>query len=165
MTALGERYYRLGLFAAKNRELHLAADFARKARLFDPAHENAAKLLGLCLYERGDLAAAREILTSFPELAGAAEEADTRQKSGFDQIRQLTRQGKWRKAAGVAAEIPHQSPRVLCVQGCLYAKGKRYGAAAKAFAAALEKDPGNRLAARGLQETARRKWFWEIQIR
>ena len=46
--------------------------------------------------------------------------------------------------------LPHQSVRVLNIQGCLCAIAGKYAKAARFFALALEKDTGNKLAAAGL---------------
>jgi tetratricopeptide (TPR) repeat protein len=138
-----KRYYRLALSAAVRRDLSGAAIYARYACLLDPENEDAAKLLELCLYELGEVA-----------------------DDGFDQVRALASQKKWRKAEQAARAIPRQSVRVLNIRGCLLAAAKRYAQAADCFAAVLNKDRFNRLAADGFvtanfaQTAARRKWFW-----
>ncbi|MDR3171512.1 MAG: hypothetical protein LBU17_07790 [Treponema sp.] len=142
---LGVRYYRLALAAASQRDLSGAVVYARYAGLFDAEHQDAAKLLRLCLYELGE--------------PGGEEPPDDR----FEAVRALAEQKKWRAAARVAQSIPHQSVRILNIQGCLFAVAKRYSKAADYFAKALTKDRDNRLAATSLVElTLRRKRFWEI---
>ena len=76
-------------------------------------------------------------------------------KGIIQQISALAQRGKWNKAAHLAKTIPHQSVRILNIQGCLYACAKRYGLAAHAFAEALAKDRSSRLAENGLIETTR----------
>jgi tetratricopeptide (TPR) repeat protein len=108
----------------------------------DPENGDAAKLLELCLYELGE--------------NGGGETAD----DGFDRVRALVAQKKWRKAEQAVRAISRQSARVLNIRGCLLAAAKRYAQAADCFAAALSKDRCNRLAAAGFAETAaRRRWF------
>lgn len=138
---LAARYYRLALSAAARRDLSSAVAYARYTCLLNTGHENAAKLLGLCLHEMGE---------PNEEYDAAADE--------FEQIRPLIQRKKWRAARRLARSIPHQSVRVLNIQGCLCACSKRYGTAARFFAKALEKDSGNRLALSALTEvTTRRK--------
>jgi tetratricopeptide (TPR) repeat protein len=126
-----KRYYRLALSAAVRRDLSGAVIYARYACLLAPENEDAAKLLELCLYELGE--------------NSSGEVAD----DGFDQVRALAAQKKWRKAEQAARAIPHQSVRVLNIRGCLLAAAKRYAQAAGCFAAAMNKDRFNRLASAG----------------
>jgi tetratricopeptide (TPR) repeat protein len=135
---LEKRYYRLALSAAVRRDLSGAAIYARYVCLVDPENGDAAKLLELCLYELG---------------VGGADD-------GFDQVRAVVAQKKWRKAEQAAQAISHQSVRVLNIRGCLLASAQRYAQAADCFATALSKDRFNRLAAAGFTETAaQRRWF------
>ena len=193
---LAGRYYRLALSAAVRRDLSGAARYARFARLLDEGQANAAKLLGLCLYELGEPECARYLsaedgdppvsenppasesppASENPPVSGdtlvSEDPPDSRApmvsgegqpplKDAFDQIRSLAEQGKWRKALRQAESIPHQSVRVLLIQGCLHASAKHFGAASRVFVKALEKDCANPLALAGLAEAAkRRKGSW-----
>jgi tetratricopeptide (TPR) repeat protein len=160
--AFASQYYRLALSAATRRDLSRAALYARYACLLDEGHGNAARLLGLCLYELGALNPAADVLSADPALASAAREAHRRTQADVEGIQPLIRRHKWRQAALAAGAIPHQSARVLNIQACLFAAAKRYKTAARFFAKALEKDRGSRFALAGLTETAScRKWFWE----
>jgi hypothetical protein len=173
MTAIGARYYRLALGAAKRRDLRTAlvyADFAcilgasyfadtaylgdtgysqDAARFGDAAHledaeylADAERLAEICRYELGE-EDARE-----PEL---------------EAVGLLVRQKKWKAAALAARGLPHQSVRILMVQGCLWALARDDARAMDCFAGALTKDRGNRLAADALAEIARRRrCFWRI---
>jgi len=134
-----KRYYRLALSRAVRRDLGGAIRLARYACILDEKHENAAKLLALCLYE-----SAGE--------PGAGPGSDE-----IEQIRAAAQQKKWRKAIRLANALPHRSVRVINTQGCLYACAKRYGKAARAFAEALDKDSANELAAASLAEIAKRR--------
>jgi tetratricopeptide (TPR) repeat protein len=156
------RYYRLALSAAVRRDLSEAAVYARYACILDETHKNAAKLLGLCLYELGALDPARDILSEWPDLALAVGEAYSHTGNAIEQVRSLMERRKWRKAALAAGAVPHQSARLLNIQACLFAAAKRYKTAARLFAKALEKDRGSQLAVAGLMETVScRKWLWE----
>jgi tetratricopeptide (TPR) repeat protein len=140
---LGTRYYRLALSAAAQRNLSSAVLYARYACLFDGGRRNAAKLLELCLYELG-------------EAAGGEDD-------GLEAVRALAKKKDWRAAARAARTIPHQSVRILNIQGCLWAAARDHTQAADCFARALAKDRDNRLAAAGLAELARRpKPLWKI---
>jgi tetratricopeptide (TPR) repeat protein len=142
---LGTRYYRLALSAAAQRNLGSAAVYARYACLFDGEHQDAAKLLDLCLYELGEQA--------------DGESAD----DGFGTVRALAEKKQWRAAAKAARTIPHQSVRLLNIQGCLWAAAKDYAKAADYFAQALARDQDNRLAAVCLEDLAQRpRRFWQI---
>lgn len=161
--ALGERYYRLALSAAAQRDLSGAAEYARHAMRLGAENPNAPKLLGLCLYELGELGAAHALLAGSPALAQAAGEERARAESGLEQVQALVRQKKIRRAVRAARAIPHQSVRVLNIRGCLYGGMGRYGAAVDCFSKALEKDRGNRLASAGLTDALRqRTCFWRV---
>ncbi|MDR2070145.1 MAG: hypothetical protein LBP81_01820 [Treponema sp.] len=140
--ALGARYYRLALGAAAARNLSAAALYSRYASLLDQEHPGAEKLFRLCRYELG-------------------ESGDTGE--GFEKVRLLCAEKKWREAARAAQSLPHQSVRVLNLQGCLWALAKDPAKGAGYFARALSKDRFNRLAAEGLAKlTLKRKPFWRI---
>jgi tetratricopeptide (TPR) repeat protein len=139
LAGIGGRYYRLGLAAAKRRDLSAALAYASLARLLDPEREDAARLAEICRYELGETDEARE-----PEL---------------ERIGPLAGQRKW-KAAALAAKRARQSVRVLNIQGCLWALAKRYGSAADCFSKALAKDRGNVLASEALACLGRRRKYW-----
>jgi tetratricopeptide (TPR) repeat protein len=144
---LGTRYYRLALSAAAQRNLSSAQLYARYACLFDGDHEDAAKLLDLCLYELGESA------------GGEAEGLD----DGLGSVRALAEKKQWRAAAKAAGAVPRQSVRVLNIQGCLWAAADCYAKAAGCFAKALAKDRDNQLAAAALADLAQRpQGFWKI---
>jgi tetratricopeptide (TPR) repeat protein len=154
---LGLRYYRLALSAAGRRDLTNAVVYARYACLLDPQHSDAAALLGLCLYELGESEAPR---SADAPVIGEAQDITA---DALERVRSLMEQKKWRAAARAARAIPHQSVRILNIQGCIFAGAKRYALASDCFAKALAKDRGNRLAAEALAELApRRKRFWGI---
>jgi tetratricopeptide (TPR) repeat protein len=144
LAEIGERYYRLGLGAAKRRNLSAALDYAAFACILDPGHGGAARLAEICRYELGEPAGEPQD----PELEG---------------IRLLAGQKKWKAAAGAAKNVPHQSVRLLNMQGCLWALAKRYALAADCFARALAKDRGNLLAADALAGLGpQRNCFWRF---
>jgi tetratricopeptide (TPR) repeat protein len=136
---LGGRYYRLGLAAAKRRELSAACAYAKFALLLNPEHGGAARLGEICRAELGESAGTQEA------------------ESPLDRIGLLAGQKKW-KAAALAAKSG-ASVRLLNIQGCLWALAKRYGPAADCFSKALAKDRGNALAAEALAEISRRRRF------
>jgi hypothetical protein len=133
---IGGRCYRLGLAAAKRRDLGAALRYASFACILEPEHEGAARLAEICRYELGEPGAGEEIPEKIGLLAG---------------------QKKWKAAAGAAKEAPHQSVRLLNIQGCLWALAKRYDLAADCFAKVLEKDRGDALAPEALAEAGRRR--------
>jgi tetratricopeptide (TPR) repeat protein len=128
------RYYRLGLAAAKRRDLGAALGYARFALLFDPEHPGAVRLAELCRIELGEE-------TEAPDPA-------------LECIARLAGEKKW-KAAALAAKAARQNVRLLSIQGCLWALAKRRGKAADCFAQALARDHGNALAAAALAELGR----------
>jgi hypothetical protein len=131
--------YRLALGAAVRRDLDAALAYAQIACLLDGANEDAAKLLDICRYE--------------------AEATDV----DLEQVRLLAGQKQWLKAAEAAQDSQHQNACTLGIQGCLFALARRDAQAADCFAAALEMDSGNTLAAAALVELGRRrKPFWRF---
>lgn len=139
---LGRRYYRLGLGAAKRRNLSAALAYAKFARLLNPEQEGAGRLAEICRIELGEAGEPRE-----PEV-----------ESRLDRIILLAGKKKW-KAAALAAKGASPSVRLLAIEGCLWALAKRYGSAADCFARALAKDRGNALAAEALSSLGRRRKF------
>ncbi|MDR1204860.1 MAG: hypothetical protein LBL26_05180 [Peptococcaceae bacterium] len=163
MTLIGHRCYLLALSAAKRGDLSAAARLAACALSLDETQDNARRLLGLCLYELGDLETAAGVLAACPDLADAAREACALTRAGLDEAERLARRGKWRAALSAADKIPHQSARLLNIRGCILAGAKRYVKAGRLFAEAMEKDTGSRFAPACLMETAKRaKSFWEL---
>jgi tetratricopeptide (TPR) repeat protein len=136
---MGGRYYRLGLAAARRRDLRAALACAEFARLLDPEHGDAARLGEICRIELGEAGETRG-----PEL---------------ERIVLLAGKKKWKAAALAARGLSRQSVRLLNIEGCLWALAKRYGAAADCFAQALERDRGNALAAEALVCLGRRRKF------
>jgi hypothetical protein len=139
---MGARYYRLGLGAAKRRDLSAAFRYASFARILDPEHGGAARLAEICRYELG-------------------EDPEEEREPALERLRLLAGQKKWKAAAQAARSIPRQSVRLLNIQGCLWALAKRHAPAADCFARALAKDRGNRLAAEALAELGRPR-FWRF---
>jgi hypothetical protein len=137
---LARHYYRLGLGAAKRRDLGAALPYAEFASLLDPGHEDAPRLAELCRSELGEPEAARE--------------------GELETIRLLAGQKKWKAAALAAKRIPCQNVRLLNIQGCLWALAKRPGPAARCFAGALAKDRGSLLAAGALARLGLRRNFF-----
>ncbi|MCL1919142.1 MAG: hypothetical protein FWG14_12740 [Peptococcaceae bacterium] len=155
---LAKRYYRLALARAACRDLSAAVTYACYACLLGEEHDNAAKLLFLCLYELGDL---HTLQNSFPEwekslacdmdVAGIKQEWNRTQDS-LEEIGALVQNKKWRRAIRKARALSSPNVRVLNIQGCLYAVMKRYRMAARFFAKALTKDRGNQFASAALME-------------
>ncbi|MDR2785218.1 MAG: hypothetical protein LBB83_04810 [Treponema sp.] len=137
---IARRYYRLGLAAAKRRDLTAALHYALLACVLDP--EDGAES---CLRDATQLA---EICRN--ELGEAREPA-------FERIGLLVKRKKWAAAARAAGSISDQSVRLLNIRGCLWALAKRYAPAMECFARALAKDRGNIFAADALAETGRRR--------
>jgi hypothetical protein len=135
---IARRCYRLGLGAAKRRDLRAALNYASLARSLDPGHDGAARLAEICRCE----------------LDGAEEPA-------LEGLMPLIRQKKWKAAAAAAERLPHQSVWLLGIEGCLWALAKRYNSAICCFTGVLARDRGNLLAANALAELGRRqKSFW-----
>ena len=151
---LAERYYRLGLAAAKRRNVSLALRYAERACVLDALSQNdtpdmppdsgAQHLAEICRYELG-------------------EEAAPFENAEMERVSVLAGQKKWRTAAAAAKSVSPQSVRLLNIQGCLWALANRSARAADCFTKALAKDRGNRLATDALVEIGRRRpLFWRF---
>jgi tetratricopeptide (TPR) repeat protein len=123
-------YYRLGLAAAKRRNLSAALSYAEFSRLLEAEHEGAARLAEICRAELGE--------------SGETPEPE------FDRLGLLAGQKKWKAAVLAAKDLSPQTVRLLNIRGCLWALAKRYRPAADCFTRALAKDRGNALAAEAL---------------
>ncbi|MDR1467954.1 MAG: hypothetical protein LBT00_01530 [Spirochaetaceae bacterium] len=153
---LAGRYYRLGLAAAKRRDVSLALQYAERAGVLEslygntfdaPPDSGARHLAELCRHELG-------------EDSAVFENAD---REKMERVSALAGAKKWRAAANVARSISSQSVRLLNIQGCLWVMANRYAQAADCFTKALAKDRGNRLAADALVEIGKRRmYFWRF---
>ena len=152
---LASQYYRLALAAAMRRDLSAAIKYARYARVYDDAHENAAKLLCLCAYETGCIDALDNTLIN-PEVTALIESTNAETNKSLAKIRSDIKRNKWRKAASRAKAIPHRSARVLKIRGCIFAASGRYGKAGRCFVKALKKDRGDADTAAYLADIQRR---------
>jgi hypothetical protein len=147
-TKLAGSYYRLGLAAAKRRDLSAALRYASYAALLDLGHDDAARLAEICRRELG---------------GDGDDEPGADPRGDLKKALALTRQKKWAAAARETRKIPHPSVRLLNMQGCLWALAKRGAPAADCFARALEKDRGNLLAREALACLGRRQTlFWRF---
>ena len=157
------RYYRLALYKAKRRDLSGAVQYARRALRIDAGNKKARLLLGVCLYELGDLENAVIFLEESTDILIDARYEQELVGKKLDQARELAESGKWRKAEASLRDIEHQSVRILTIRGCMKAAAGKYLPAADIFARALEKDKENRAAAAYLAEAAGRgnKAFWQ----
>jgi tetratricopeptide (TPR) repeat protein len=142
------RCYRAALAYARAGDLSAAARCARAALGADAQDTLARRLLGLCLYESGDLAAALPYLEN-TELGDAARRELSGTREAFSLAAGHMRRGKWRKALRGLASL-RASARVQNARGCLYALARRYAQAEGCFARALTADKGNGNAARCL---------------
>jgi hypothetical protein len=137
---IARRYYRLGLAAAKRKDLSAAFRYAVFACILDPEHGGAAHLAEICRYELNEA-----------------------WESAFGRFGPLVERKKWAEAARVIGSVSERSVRLLNIQGCLWALAKHYVPAMDCFAKALAKDRGNIFAAEALAEIVRRrKCFWRF---
>jgi hypothetical protein len=132
---IARRYYRLGLGAAKRRDLSAALRYAEFACILSPVYEDAVCLRQICR----------------DELEGEKDEP------ALERISFLAKQKKWKAAALAARAVSRQTVGLLNIQGCLWALAKRYGFAADCFAGAWAKDRGNTFAAGALASLGRRR--------
>ncbi|MDR1250743.1 MAG: hypothetical protein LBK62_01105 [Treponema sp.] len=155
---MARRCYRLGLGAAKRRDLGAALDYTTLARALDPGHEGAARLAEICRRERGGADDMGK-----PAVENIEDIENIENIEGFEGLMSLVRQKKWKAAAEKAKGLPRQSVWLLSVQGCLWALAKHYDSAIDCFAGALARDRGNLLAAKALVGLGRqRKSFWRF---
>ena len=144
---LSRRYYRLGLAAAKQRDLSAALRYAQCAAILDPENNDAAHLVEICRQELGGSLGEEQL----PGEAAA-----------------FIKQKSWSKAARLLRKVPDQSVRLLTMQGCLWALAKRRALSADCFERALVKDCGNPLALEALTELgpaqagSLHKFFWRF---
>jgi hypothetical protein len=136
--------YRLGIAAAKRRDLSAALAYAELSRVLDPEREDAAHLAEICRTELGE----------------TGETPDPETEGELNRIRLLAGRKKWKAAALAAARISPQSVRILKIRGCLWALAKRRRPAADCFTKALAKDRGDALAAEALAFFGPRRNFW-----
>ena len=144
--ALAIGYYRLALFCAKQNDLSGAVKHARRSLRLNAGDVSARKLLGLCLYELGELDGAIDFLEGSSELSDEVRAERERTDEALKRAQELAARKKWRKADAVLRGNVRQSVRILNIRGCMKAVSGRRRAAAQLFALALEKDVGNRAA-------------------
>ena len=150
---LSNEYYRMALFNAKHNNLSRAAELAQNAICLNPDDGRPRRLLGLCLYEMGDMDGAEKALSAFPELYEQVADEHKLARAEIENIRSLMAEKKTRKAEARARKIRHKSVRVLNIRACILAASKRYKKAARIFARALNKDNGDKTALSGIMAT------------
>lgn len=150
---MDEVYYGHALSYARDRRPGLAARYARKAAQLNPENRKARILLGVCLYELGDIDGALGFLDASAELMESAAADLARLRKAIAGVRYLAKQGKLRKADLILGALKHQSVRVLTIRGCLHAAAGRYRTASVFFSRALDKDKGNIRAAELLSDS------------
>jgi hypothetical protein len=161
---IARRYYRLGLAAAKRRDLSSALRYAELACLLKSLCQTAAPEQGFAVQDGVPQEDGGTEPDDASQLAGICRyELGIDAEDGLERVAALAGQKKWQAAAAAAKAVPRQSARLLNIQGCLWYLAKRYARAADCFASALAKDRGNRLAADALAEIRRqRKYFWRF---
>ncbi|MDR0491725.1 MAG: hypothetical protein LBH28_10830, partial [Oscillospiraceae bacterium] len=100
-------YYRLALYDAKRRNLSKTIIHARKALLLNAENESARRLLGICLYEMGDLDGAAKALDGCTELIGTVLAERSHMNEALDAARGLASRKKWRKAGSLLCSLGH----------------------------------------------------------
>jgi len=141
---LAMRYYQLALSCAKKRNLSKAVIYARHSLRLNAESEKAHKLLGLCLYELGELDSAMMALKGFQELSREVCAERERTIEALGRVREFVARKKWRKADVCLQGVGHESVRLLNMRGCVKAAAGRYGQATRLFSLAMNKDRGNR---------------------
>jgi len=154
--SLDIRYFRFALYKARHRNLSEAIVYAGCALRLNEENEKALRLLGLCLYESGDLDGAVKALEKCPELLESVCSESRRAKEIFLRTHELIKKKELHKADAVMRRLRHKSIRVLTIRGCIKAAAGRHKAAAVLFTHALCKDRGNRKAAEYLMEAISR---------
>jgi len=147
-------FFRLALKCAMQRDLSGAAACARRSMRINPENEKARRLLGICLYELGELDAAVKVTEGLADLQDTALAELSSTGETLIRVRELVDCRKWRKAEVLLRNIRHQSVRVLTMRGCAKAAAGHYRLAARLFARALEKDIGNQAARNYLMKVA-----------
>ena len=142
-SGLDARYYKLALYRARQRDLSGAVVFARRALIINPENEEANKLLGLCLFELGELSGAATALRGYAGLAQMVLAQRKLVSRTLPLVRELAGRKKWRRAEALLRNMGHQSVRILAIRGCLKAAANKHKAAVSLFTSALEKDRGN----------------------
>ncbi len=152
MSPYSNAFYRMALIAAKSGDLTAAIGYASYALDLDKQNDSARKLLGLCLYESGEVSEAEAVLAC-TEWKTAAYGALTEMNEAFTRASDFVRRKKWRKALRVLKDA-RPNARLWNIRGCIYACAGRLARAKVCFANALSLDTGNRRAAEYMKELA-----------
>ncbi len=144
MSAYSNAFYRMALIAAKSGDLSGAAQYASYALCLDKQNDSARRLLGLCLYESGEVSVAAAVLAR-TEWETAASGALAEANEAFTRASDFVRRKKWRKALR-QLEDARPSARLWNIRGCIYMCAGRLARAQACFANALCLDTGNRRA-------------------
>ncbi len=152
MNDLANTYYRTALISAQNGDLSGAIGYASYALYLDEQNDSARKLMGLCMYESGELSGAAAVLAR-TEWETAASGALAEANEAFMRVSDLVRRKKWRKALRELRDA-RPNARLLNIRGCIYMCAGRLARAKACFAKALCLDTGNRRAAEYMKELA-----------
>ncbi len=152
MSPYSNVFYRMALIAAKSGDLSGAAQYASYALSLDKQNDSARKLLGLCLYESGEVSGAAAVLarTEWETIAcGAFAETN----EAFTRASDWARHKKWRKALRELKDA-RPSARIWNIRGCVYMCAGKLANARTCFANALCMDTGDRRAMGYMKELA-----------
>ncbi len=152
MNAYSNAFYRMALISAKDGDLSCAIGYASYALYLDGQNESARKLLGLCLYEAGEMSGAAAILAR-TEWETVASGALAETNKTFTRVLDLVRRKKWRKALRELKAV-RPNARLWNIRGCIYMCAGRLARAKICFTNALCMDTGNRRAAEYMKELA-----------
>lgn len=138
--------YRAALVCAKNGDLTAAINYAKDAETLDSENANIKKLLGICLAQRGDFAAAAEALKG-TSLEKNVADAQAEASAAFTSIKALMQKNKIRKALPIldALDANTNSPtlRSLKTRACLHAAANQPTQARSVLASAMALDAGD----------------------
>ena len=152
MNAYSNAFYRMALISAKNCNMSGAIGYASYALYLDKQNNNARKLLGLCLYEAGELSGAAAVLVR-TEWETAASGVLSETNEAFMRVLDLVRRRKWRKALRELDDC-RPNARIWNIRGCIYMCAGKLADARTCFCNALCMDTGNRRTAGYLKELA-----------
>lgn len=151
---LAFRYFQLALNCAKARDLSQSVKYARRSLLMKADDDRAIRLLGLCLYELGEVNSALKVMHGYPGFSDELRAECESTRETLSRAREFAGRKKWRKADALLRANVRQSVRVLNTRGCLKAAAGKYRQAARLFTLALEKDRGNHVAGMCLIQAA-----------
>ena len=160
-----DHLYTQGLRAAQDSDLKKACYYLNLVLKVDETHQFSRKLLGLCLFRKGNYEVSFQVISELKEDYLLLRDALTYKKAEFEKINRVVTLQKYKQALKVLGQIKEKSALEYNYEGCLYMILNKKNKARVSFEQALIIDRSNEEAWNYLNHlpiSKKKWWFYEF---